>query len=698
MSDNERPQKPRTPQEKIQSDLPASMRWMRRIKKTFSFFFTLSILMLIALAGLLVYLRSQTLPVTKMMQTSQMYDVHGELIDTFYSGQNRQVVPLNDISPYLIHATLSVEDQHFYEHFGVDLKAVARAAIVNVQAMAKVQGAGTITQQLARNLYLNHDRTWTRKMKETMYAIQMEMQMSKDDILADYLNQIYYGHSTYGIETASQLFFGKHAKDLTLAESALIAGVPKGPRYYSPYYDMQNALDRQKVVLQLMVNSGYITQSAADAAAKEKLNILPLAKKKPSAAPYFRDYVRTIATETLGISEEQFDEGGIRIYTTLDKNAQHIAEEAVTKQLADKPELQAALVAVDPRSGEIKAMVGGRDYTENQFNRALSNKRQPGSSFKPFVYMVALQNGFTPATLVKSEPTVFTYDDGRQQYTPRNFNDQYPNANIDMRQAISKSDNIYAVHTVLAVGPDKVIDLARKLGVVSPMKPLPSLALGAFPVSPLEMASAFGAIANQGTHRDPIAILRIEDAGGKVLYEARPKEEQVIPPAVAYVMTNLMESVFEEGGTGSRVASTIKRPIAGKTGTTDTDAWMVGFTPELATAVWVGYDKDRDISATESHLASPIFADFTEQTLEAIPPKLFPIPEGVTNVYIDPVSGKLSNEDCPNAQLESFITGTEPTTYCTGKPASKAGDTPPKGTGKTDNGSWWNDLKRWWNE
>ncbi|MFC5450442.1 transglycosylase domain-containing protein [Paenibacillus aestuarii] len=674
------------------------MRWMRRIKKTFSFLFTLSILLLIGVASFLVYLRSQSLPVTKMLQTSQMFDVQGQLIDTFYSGQNRQVVPLKDISPYLIKATLAVEDQHFYEHFGVDLKAVARAAVVNVQAMAKVQGAGTITQQLARNLYLNHDRTWARKIKETVYAIQMEMQLSKDEILDDYLNQIYYGHSTYGIETASELFFGKHASELSLAESAMIAGVPKGPRYYSPYYDLNNALDRQKVVLQTMVHSGFITQEAADAAAKEKLTIQPLTKKKEAAAPYFRDYVRALATDTLGIPEEQVDEGGIKIYTTLDMNAQKIAEDVMNKELAEKPDIQGALVAIDPRSGAIKAMVGGRDYTENQFNRAISNKRQPGSSFKPFVYMVALQNGYTPATLVKSEPTVFTYDQGRQQYTPRNFNDQYVNANIDMRQAISKSDNIYAVHTILDVGPDKVIDLARKLGITSPMKPLPSLALGAYPVSPLEMASAFGTIANQGVRIEPTAIERIEDANGKVLYQAAPKSEKVLEPAVSYVMTNLMESVFEEGGTGNRVASTLKRPIAGKTGTTDTDAWLVGFTPELATAVWVGYDKDRDISTVESHLASPIFAEFTERTLEAIPPKLFPIPDGVVNVYVDPATGKLANEDCPNSKMEAFLNGTEPTTYCTDKPAKTTQQSDTKGAAKGQNGSWWNDLKRWWND
>lgn len=690
--------KTRSPSRSSDDQEVPAIRRLRRIKKTVSFLFSSFLVLLIALGAGLLYLRAQTLPVTHMLQTSQMFDAHGELIDSFYTGQNRQVVQLKDISPFLIKATLAVEDQHFYSHFGVDVKGVARAALVNLEHMSKVQGAGTITQQLARNLYLTHDRTWTRKIQETVYAVQMELQMSKDEILQDYLNQIYYGHSTYGIEMASQLFFGKHASELTLAESALIAGVPKGPRYYSPYYDLQSSLDRQKVVLQTMVRSGFITQEAADAAAKEKLTIQPLSKKKPAAAPYFRDYVRSVAIDKLGISEEQFDQGGIKVYTTLDLDAQKIAEQAVAKQLADTPDIQAALIAIDPRTGAIKAMVGGRDYAENQFNRVLSNTRQPGSSFKPVVYMTSLQNGFTPVTRVKSEPTVFTYDNGRQTYTPRNFGDQYVNDYIDMRQAISKSDNIYAVHTILAIGPEKVIETARKLGIDSPMKPLPSLALGSFPVSPLEMASAFSTIANQGMHALTFAIERIEDAGGKVLYQNEPHAEKVLDPATAYVMTSLMESVFEEGGTGNRVANLIKRPIAGKTGTTDTDAWMVGFTPELTTAVWVGYDKDQKISNVESHLASPIFAEFTEETLTAIPPKLFPIPEGVVNVYIDPATGKLSNEDCPNAQLEAFIAGTEPTVYCTEKPAKTPDATPAPNDPQAKNGSWWQDLKRWWND
>ncbi|TVY10831.1 transglycosylase domain-containing protein [Paenibacillus cremeus] len=668
--------------------------WARRLKQWLSFSFTLLILGCAALIVTLLFMRSQTLPVSKMTMASEMYDVHSTLIEAYGNAKNRQQVTLQEISPNLIKATLAVEDRRFYEHYGFDPEGIARAAWVNLQHMSKVQGAGTITQQLARNLYLSHERTWTRKIKETYYAVEMELQLSKDQILEQYLNQIYYGHSTYGIQAAAQLFLGKNAKDLTLAESALLAGIPKGPRYYSPYYDMQAALDRQKTVLQTMVDAGYITPKEAADAGREQVKILPLeSKEKPVTAPYFRDYIRNQVTELLGIDEDQFEDMGLRIYTTLDLKAQKNAEDVVKEQLDKYPELQTALVAVDPRTGYVKAMVGGRSYADNQFNRALSSSRQPGSSFKPIVYLTALkEKQFTPVTRFKSEPTTFTYDQGRQTYTPGNFGNTYFDW-IDLRTAIAKSDNIFAVHTVLEVGPDRVIEMARKMGITSPMKPLPSLALGTFPVSPFEMASAFGILANQGVRVEPTSIVRIEDRRGQLLYEAKPKQETVIEPSYTYVLTQLMEGVFDLGGTGSRVSETLKRPVAGKTGTTNTDAWLVGFTPELSTAVWVGYDKDRNLGTIESRVAAPIWADFTERTLDSVPPKLFEMPDGVVNVYIDPATGKLANESCSaNSRMEAFIAGTEPTEYCTQQPAKAD----PKPGQDKPNGTWWQDLKRWW--
>lgn len=661
--------------------------------------FTLFILIL---AGTLIFLRTQSLPVTAISQTSQMLDLHGNVIDTFHAGENRRSVQLSDISHYVIEATLAIEDRRFYDHRGFDMKGMARAVMVNVQSFSARQGASTLTQQLARNLYLTHERTWQRKLKEAMYTVQLEMNYSKDEILGMYLNQIYYGHGSYGIEAAAMMYFNKHASELTLAESAMLAGIPKGPKYYSPYLNMKNAKDRQLTILQAMLEGGSITSEQADAAYKEMLSFQTLGSgDQEGFAPYFRDYIRYIAVDKLGINEHLLNEGGITIYTTLDPSAQATAEEVIAKGFPENSEQQAALIAIDPRTGYIKAMVGGRNYKNNQYNRVFAKTRQPGSSFKPFLYLTALQSGFmSPVTRYKSEPTVFTYDEGRKTYEPRNYGDKYLNELIDMRQALASSDNIYAVNTIMTVGADKVIETAKKLGVESPMKPVPSLALGTFPVSPFEMASAFGTFANGGIHMEPIAILRIEDRKGQVLYEAKQKSVQAITPAEAYVMTSLMESVFEEGGTAFRVSSIIKRPIAGKTGTTPTDAWLVGYTPELATAVWVGYDKDRKLTVAEAYRAAPIFAKFTEQALSAIPPKIFPIPEGIVNVYIDPTSGKLAESSCPHRRLETFISGTEPTDVC-GEPAGAGNidsDATQNGSGTAGRRSWWNDLKRWWTD
>lgn len=673
----------------------AGSRWLRRLRKLASFSLSMSVILIAGLFLLLLYIRSQALPASAVTQTSLLYDARGEVIESINNGQNRQVVPLSEVSPWLVKAVLAIEDHRFYDHYGIDPQGVARAVVTDIRTMSIDQGASTITQQLARNLYLNQDRTWSRKIKEALYTIQLEMQLSKNEILEQYLNQIYFGHSTYGIQAASRMFLGKDAKDLTLAESALLAGIPKGPKFYSPYLNMQNAKDRQKLILDAMARFGDITEAQAEEAYKEPIAIVPQQTEQPAVAPYFRDYVRQVATEQLGISEAAFDSGGIKVYTTLDLEAQKAAEEAIDKQLPKDSELQAALVAIDPRSGYIKAMVGGRNYSENQFNRVFATTRQPGSSFKAFVYLTALENGFTPLKRYQSEPTTFTYDDGRQTYTPSNFAGNYEHAPIDMRTAIAKSDNIYAVHTIVDVGADKVIATARKLGVTSPLSPLPSLALGTYPVSPFEMAAAYGVIANQGEKVAPTAILRIEDASGKVLYRAAPKRERVVDPAYTYVLTSLMQSVFEEGGTGYRVSDQMKRPVAGKTGTTNSDAWVVGFTPELATAVWVGYDKGRTISSVDSHQAAPIFAAFTEKALEAVPPKLFAMPDNVVNAYIDPATDKLANAACPHSRLETFVKGTEPTEYCvnTNAPAPS-----PDAAKDGKSGSWWKDLKRWWTD
>lgn len=669
---------------------------LKKLKALVSLLISLGLIAIIGAGLLFLHLRAQALPVSYTPQTSQIYDTKGALIDRFYHGENRQVVSLEEISPDLIHATLAIEDHRFYSHDGFDLRGISRAVWVNVSHFDKLQGASTLTQQLARNLYLNHDRTWSRKFKEALFTVQLEMQFSKDEILEKYLNEIYYGHSTYGIEAAARLYFNKSAAELSLAESALLAGVPKGPAYYSPYLNEENARQRQSIVLQAMAAQGYITSDEVKAAYAEELHFQPMADRHISQAPYFRDYIVNEAAELLQIDEVTLKEGGYRIFTTLDLQAQRIAEQTIQRHLSES-ELQAALIAIDPRNGHIKAMVGGKDYRESQFNRVFSDSRQPGSAFKPFVYLTALQDpAFRPTLQFKSEPTSFVFDEGRATYTPSNFNNRYPFDFIDMREAIAHSDNIYAVHTLMQIGPEKVVRMAQRLGIKSELKPLPSLALGTFPVSPYDMAAAFAVIANQGKRIEPFAILRIEAAGGKLLYEAKPASEQVVEPPFTYVLTHMMEGVFEPGGTGARVASTMKRAVAGKTGTTNTDAWMVGFTPELTAAVWVGHDRTRRISAAESHTAAPIFAEFIESTLEAVPPKIFPLPDQVVKVYIDEESGLLAASGCENIRLEAFVKGTEPVEYC---PAHALEELPENDPAEASQDStWWEDFRRWWTE
>ncbi|RKP48048.1 penicillin-binding protein [Cohnella endophytica] len=650
---------------------------------------------LLAFAGTgFLLLRYAPLPAGATMQSTRIVDTNGQLIASLQGGINRQIAKLSDISPWLVKATLSVEDRRFYDHAGVDLRGMARAAWVDMRHMSKEQGASTLTQQLARNLYLSHERTWTRKLKEAWYAARLEQTYSKDEILELYLNQIYYGHGAYGAEAASRLYFNKSAKELTLAESALLAGIPKGPRYYSPHLHPTEARARQKTVLQAMQDTDQLSEEHAELAAKQPVAVRPLPEEEERSAPYFADYVKKVAIEQIGIDERLMNEGGLTIRTTLDVGMQRKAEAAVKKGLqGGNAALQTALIAIDPRNGYIKAMIGGRNYRSNQFNRVFARTRQPGSSFKAILYASALeQHSVTEDTRFRSEPTMFYFDHDRQIYRPSNYNDRYFNGEIGLKQAIAASDNIYAVNTIMQVGPEAVIDMARRLGITAPLKAVPSLALGTFPVSPFEMASAFSAFANEGKKNVPIAITSIEDRNGKTLYEAHPRGEQVITPALAYVTTHLLESVFDSGGTAHRVANLLQRPVAGKTGTTDSDAWFVGYTPELATAVWVGYDRGRPITSSEAHRAAPIFARFTETALESFPPQPFPIPEeGVVNVWVDPVNHLLASPDCPNPVLETFLAGTEPTESCNVHRSSEA----EQGNGYGGNRSMWKKFRRW---
>lgn len=670
------------------------LRYLRWAKKFVKFTILSLLCFSFAILLLILYLRSQPLPETFVKQTTTIYASNGEVLDTMHRGENRISVPLAEISPALLDATIAIEDRSFREHFGFDWKRLAMAAYVDVVNMDMRQGASTITQQLARNLYLSLDKTWERKIKEALLAIQLELNYSKDEILEMYVNQIYYGHSAYGVQAAAQTYFGKDAKDLTVAESAMLAGIPKGPTYYSPFVDLERAKARQKLILDAMERDNLLTSKEAEQAYAEPIKLKQRANDKVTEpAPYFRDYIATLVKNKYGIDEEKFIHGGLKIRTTLDPVVQKKAEDIVASVLPkNNPNLQVALVAMDPATGYIKAMVGGRDYKVSQFNRVLG-KRQPGSSFKPIMYLSALQNGYTPLTLMKSEPTVFTYDNNKQ-YIPGNFGGKYPNALINMREAIKTSDNIYAVKTIDFLGPQKVVDQAKQLGITSSMQAVPSLALGTSPVSPLELNAAYAAIVNKGQAVKPIAITSIEDSEGNLLVEEKPEKTQVADPVASALLVNMMQSVFEQGGTGYRVAGEMNRPVAGKTGSTDYDAWLSGFTPQLVSTVWVGYDKNQKVDdVKEGYLSKKIWAQFMESALKGQPPALFDMPAGVVSVYIDPASGKLATEHCPNPQLFYFASGTEPQDYCMNHIPKNETPTPLK---PPDSSTFWQRMGSWW--
>lgn len=668
-------------------------KWARRLRRTLVRLLILTGLVALCTIAVLLYLRAQPLPKGNTSATTVLLAADGSILDELHGGQNRKPVPLRAISPYVIAATLAVEDRRFFEHMGFDWRRMAKAVYVDLKEMRFAEGASTITMQLARNLYLSHEKTVARKLKEAFYALQLELHYSKERILELYLNQIYYGHGAYGIQAAAQTFFGKDAKDLTLAESALLVGLPKGPSLYSPYRHFDRAKARQKTVLDAMVATGYLRPEEAAAALAEPLRLVPLdARMREPMAPYFRDAVVDVLAERYGLTEDQIFRGGLRVHTTLDPKVQRAAEEAVKQLLPKDRPLQVALVAVDPQTGAVRALVGGRDYRASPYNRAFA-RRQPGSTFKPVVYLAALENGFTPLTLQRSEPTTFTYDNGRT-YTPKNFGDKYPNADIPLYQAIAQSDNIYAVKTLMFLGPDKVIDTARRLGITSPLKPYPSLALGSMEVTPFEMAYAYAALANLGERPSPLLVTRVEDANGNVLVDEQPTHVRVAEAAHAYVLTHMLQGVFAEG-TGSSVRNLLKRPAAGKTGTTDYDAWLSGYTPQLAVTVWLGYDDKRPLQTTaDGYLAKRLWATFVERALADVQPALFPVPDGVTTVYIDPATGKLATENCPRPKVLAFVSGTEPTDYCQAHlPAGKR-PVPPNQRGPSD--SLWHRLKNWW--
>ncbi len=687
--------------------------WMRRIS---TFFY-----MALALAGLGALLAAGLFFIA-LRDLPQVPDPLGRIIETppteiFAStGERliiiggREVVPLNRISPEFIQAVIATEDHRFWEHHGLDKLRTLKALWITLFEPGKIQGASTITQQLAKNLFFSYRRTYMRKFRELMVALQIETQYSKREILEAYLNQIPFGVGAYGIEQAARSFFDKPALELNLAEAALLAGLPKSPTRYNPYRYFERAQKRQQLVLARMVAVGYITAEEAKAAEQANLQLAPLAAGTPRGS-YFLDLVLNDLEERYG--PEVVYHGGLKVSTTLDPQQQSWAIESLQSGLLKLDQLsgitrtddpgathssshpQGALVAVECTSGAVKAMVGGRDYSETEFNRAVENNRLPGSGFKPFLYYAAFEKQKLMPTSVFVDKPITIPVVGAPDWRPKNFGREYEGPMI-LKQALMKSVNAVAAQLVERVGPDAVIDVARRCGVTSPLSPVYSLALGTSGVSPLEMAAAFSTFAAGGVQHKPFWIRRVEDPLGRVLEEHIVRGQRSLDASIVYQVVDMMRGVLA-GGTGRVIRRLgFDLPAAGKTGTTDDyrDAWFTGFTPTLSVSVWVGYDRGvsmRDVNGvgiTGGRGAAPIWADFMIKATSGEPAREFVVPSDIHFATVDPINGAIAGPWVQKRVKVALRAGqtasdvpVQPTETVTSRPATEIMDeaTPQKG-------------------
>jgi penicillin-binding protein 1A len=602
---------------------------------------------------------------------SKVYDENDEPITEFHV-ERRIFVALGQMPRALKQAVIATEDARFYSHFGVDPMGIARAVYQNFRRGRIVEGGSTITQQLAKVLFLTPDRSLERKLKEAVLAIELERRYSKDRILEMYLNQIYFGHGAFGVEAASRTFFGKGVSELAPAECALLAGLPKAPATYSPFEHPDAAVRRRTTVLVRMVDTGALKREQAKRIGETGLDLVPPERRR-TTGQYYIEFVQQYLEAQYGA--DLVFKGGLHVYTTLSPAMQLKAEASLRDGLraletrrassagknAPAPERpEGALLALEPQTGYIRAMVGGYDFFKSEFNRAVQAHRQPGSAFKPFVYMAALESGQTPASVVDDSPIQYPLAGGKI-WKPDNYDRKFRGP-ITYQRALEESINVAAIKVQERTGIRRTVDIARRLGVDSPLQENLSIALGTSDLTLLELTSAYGALANQGTWVKPTAIRYVLDAQRKLLEENVPQGRQALPPDLAYVITHMMKGTVERG-TG-QAAKAIGRPVAAKTGTTNdySNAWFIGFTPTLATGVWVGYDRPKSLGKDEtgSRVAVPIWTTFMKEALAGRPVEDFPIPEGVVVVSVD----LSASGSCVKPVMMAFLAGTEPKNTC----------------------------------
>ncbi len=620
---------------------------------------------------------------------TQILAEDGSIIGEFYR-QDRALIPLNEIPSYLVDAFIAVEDRKFYSHWGVDMFSIARATIANIRAGKVVQGASTITQQLARTLLNRFDQSMSRKVKEILLAMQIERLYSKDEILELYLNHIYFGSGSHGVEAAARNIFGKSARELTIGEATLIVGLPKDPLGYAPFYHPERALQRRRVVLNAMVDCEMLTKAEADSIAGSPVTIASVSDQSEFAA-YFVEYIRQYIEAKYGADRLYND--GLKVYTTLDPYLQRVAEDSMETHLLDieashtypqtrasyealvdsgeteslPPDyLQSAVFALEVQTGYIRVMVGGRSFKHSKFNRAVQALRQPGSLFKPFVYLAAIDNGYTPADIVLDAPIVLELPHG-DVWKPRNFSGAFE-GEVTLRHALSQSINVASARLVLSIGPLAAINFAHKVGIKSPLQNVYSIALGSCDVTLLEITNAFATLAAGGIRAEPIAVKKVLDRNGEILEENPVYREEVLSPQNSFMITNMLESALNEGTGKSARYRGFMEPAAGKTGTTNdcTNGWFVGFTTEICAGVWTGFEENRTMGRGMygGIVSLPTWTDIMKAYYRDHAGEPFPEPPGIVHHVICEESGLLATPDCERLRREVFIEGTEPRRKC----------------------------------
>jgi 1A family penicillin-binding protein len=631
-------------------------------KKYIIFLLPIFIILLVAsYYGVYFYAKLQPKLAIDSANGFYLYDADGNI----FNGKDDDWISLDKISPYLINATIAIEDKHFYSHDGFDFLRIIKAMMNNIKSGSTKEGASTITQQYAKNLFLDFDKTWTRKLTEAWLTIRLEAHYSKDEILEGYLNTINYG-GIYGIEKASEYYFGKSASDLNLAEATILAGIPKSPSNYSPIQNEENAKKRQELILTAMVENNYITEEEKQEAYNTELTYVGNIETEDSKSiMYYQDAVLNELKSISSIPSSFLSTGGLKIYTTLDRNAQKILEESMEKNLSKNEKIQIATVMMNPNDGSVLAILGGRDYNKSQYNRVVSSKRQVGSTMKPFLYYTALESGFTASTTFTSEKTVFTFS-GDKTYAPENYASTYANKNISLAAAIAYSDNIYAVKTHLFLGEETLVEFANRLGISSDLEAIPSLALGTNEINIMNMMRGYATFANEGSKVTPHYITKVEDMYGNVLYEFKEEPDTILNKSNVYILNELLRNCYNKNfidytyPTCSSIASKITKKYAIKTGTTETDNWIFGYNKDVLVGTWLGYDDNIETNNSDSLMMKNFWVDVMETYLKDKEDNWYETPSNVVGVFVDPISGEVADNDSDKKTLFYYIKGTQP--------------------------------------